>query len=205
MGDLFSLVNITCPVGSIVAFAGNVEKYTATGDSLTNFSTQPIESFGWMLCDGSAISASQYPELYAALGDLYGSSGTGDEMTFNLPDLRGQFLRGLGTDQASNESRTAAKNGKQNGVGSTQKDALQTHQHQYGEPTGAMPGDKGSAFAAINPNAYTGPPTSEKDPSSINVSKFETRPTNIFVNFLIKYTYRLPQLNSNHLPIATIA
>lgn len=188
----FQLVNITSPVGSIIAFAGNVEKYQSANTNSTPFTTQPIEAFGWMICDGSALNASQYPELYAILGNLYGSSGSGSDMTFNLPDLRGQFLRGIGTDQASTEKRTAAPNGQQNGVGSTQKDALQTHQHQYGEPTGATPGESGAAFAAINPDAYTGIPTSQTDPSSVLVSSFETRPTNVFVNYLIKYTYKLP-------------
>lgn len=188
----FVLHHITVPVGSIIAFAGNVEKYKASNVD-TDFVTQPIESLGWMVCDGTSLNASQYPELYAALGKLYGSSGSGEDTMFCLPDLRGQFLRGLGTDPSSTEKRTKAPGGVKNGVGSKQLDALQTHEHNYSEPTGAMPGDKGTAFAAINPKAFTGDPTSKSDPSSIKVSKLETRPTNIFVNYLIKYTYRLPK------------
>jgi microcystin-dependent protein len=56
---------------------------------------------GWFQCDGSAKSRTNYPELFAAIGTVY---GTGDgATTFNLPDLRGQFLRAW-----SSASSTAA-------------------------------------------------------------------------------------------------
>lgn len=184
-----NLFPISSPVGSIIAFAGKIGK---PSDSQPNepFTTQPIEAFGWMVCDGSALNASQYPELYAVLGNLYGGSGG----TFNLPDLRGQFLRGIGEDKASTENRTAAPNGDVNGVGSTQTDALQTHVHPYNEPTGAGPGNSGPAFAAVNPKALTGTPTDgPAQQPAVNVSQFETRPTNVFINYLIKYTYQLPR------------
>jgi microcystin-dependent protein len=188
----FSLSNTTLPVGAITAFAGNVASYKTPLGNTSPPTTQPIESFGWMLCDGSSLNISEYPELYVALGDLYG----GNETTFNLPDLRGQFLRGIGadTDEASLEDRTATPGGTDTGVGSTQTDALQTHQHVYTEPTGPpAPGETGEGTATVNANAFTGPPTSETDPSSIKVSQYETRPVNIFVNYLIKYTYKLPK------------
>ena len=47
---------------------------------------------GWLSCDGSAISRTTYATLFAAIGTLYGT-GNGTT-TFNLPDLRGQFIRG---------------------------------------------------------------------------------------------------------------
>ncbi|KQB42577.1 tail fiber protein [Flavobacterium aquidurense] len=182
----FNLFPISCPVGSIIAFAGKIGN---SSDSNEPFTTQPIEAFGWMVCDGSALNASQYPELYVVLGNLYGGSGN----TFNLPDLRGQFLRGIGEDNASTENRTAAPNGEVNGVGSTQTDALQTHVHTYDEPAGAAPGDSGPAFAAIKPDVLTGIPTNEPSQPTVKVSQFESRPTNVFVNYLIKFTYQLPR------------
>ncbi|GGX30359.1 tail fiber protein [Aquimarina muelleri] len=192
----FSLFNVTLPVGSIIAFAGNVSSYINPNQSTSPPTTQPIESFGWMLCDGSSLNASEYLELYSALGNLYGSSGSGKDMQFNLPDLRGQFLRGIGTEEACIEDRTAASGGTKNGIGSTQSDALQTHQHVYTEPTGSpAPGNNGEGTATVNTNAYTGVPTSKTNPSSIKVSQYETRPVNTFVNYLIKYTYKLPRFN----------
>lgn len=190
----FSLYNVSAPVGSIIAFAGNIEKYQASNIGAAG-TTQP-EPMGWMLCDGSALSAYQYPELYAALGGLYGTSGSGSDLTFNLPDLRGQFLRGVGTDSGSTENRTAAPGGTANGAGSTQLDALQTHQHTYSQPMDAVSGEQGTAFTAANPGAFTGPPTSQSDPSSVHVSQYETRPVNTFVNYLIKYTYALPKIHA---------
>jgi microcystin-dependent protein len=194
----FFLFNVTLPVGSIIAFAGNVESFKKSQQSADSPVIQPIEAFGWMLCDGSSLNASEYTELYAVLGNLYGSSESGNDIMFNLPDLRGQFLRGIGTDQASLEDRIAAPGGTPSGVGSIQKDALQTHQHVYIQPTGTpAPGQNGAGTATVNANAYTGKPSSETDPSSIKVSQYETRPVNVFVNYLIKYTYRLPSFNQN--------
>lgn len=47
---------------------------------------------GWLICDGSAVSRTTYADLYAAISTIY---GVGDgSTTFNVPDLRGQFIRG---------------------------------------------------------------------------------------------------------------
>jgi hypothetical protein len=50
---------------------------------------------GWLLCDGSAVSRTEYATLYAAIGDTWGA-GDGST-TFNLPDLRGRAPIGAGT------------------------------------------------------------------------------------------------------------
>jgi microcystin-dependent protein len=64
-------------VGAVMAFAG---------------STSPA---GWLLCDGSAVSRTTYADLYAVIGDTYGS-GDGST-TFNLPDLADKFIQGNAT------------------------------------------------------------------------------------------------------------
>ncbi|MGR2681047.1 phage tail protein [Chromobacterium haemolyticum] len=52
----------------------------------------PYAPPGWLKCDGSPASRSTYPGLFAAIGTTYGA---GDGVTtFNLPDLRGEFIRG---------------------------------------------------------------------------------------------------------------
>lgn len=54
---------------------------------------------GTLICDGSEISREAYPELYEEIGAL---CGPGDGVnTFNLPDLRGDFLRWLGGNSAA--------------------------------------------------------------------------------------------------------
>jgi hypothetical protein len=47
---------------------------------------------GWLVADGSAVSRATYATLFAAIGTTYGAGDT--TTTFNLPNLKGQFLRG---------------------------------------------------------------------------------------------------------------
>jgi microcystin-dependent protein len=56
---------------------------------------------GWLKCNGAAISRTDYADLFDSIGTTY---GTGDgSTTFNLPDLRGEFVRcwddGRGVDK----------------------------------------------------------------------------------------------------------
>jgi microcystin-dependent protein len=69
------------PVGVIMPFAGNPAQIPQ----------------GWLLCDGSALSSSDYPQLYSVISTFWGngSSDTTGTKNFNLPDLRGLFLRGV--------------------------------------------------------------------------------------------------------------
>lgn len=54
---------------------------------------------GTLACDGSEISRTVYDELFQVLGT---KAGAGDgSTTFNLPDLRGQFVRGTGGSAAA--------------------------------------------------------------------------------------------------------
>lgn len=49
---------------------------------------------GWLLCDGSELSKSEYAALYKIIGDNYGSPSS-DSM-FKLPDFRGRVAIGAG-------------------------------------------------------------------------------------------------------------
>lgn len=64
--------------------SGTVHVFAGTASSVPE---------GYLLCDGGAISRTTYSYLYNAIGTTYGS-GDGST-TFNLPDLRGEFIRGL--------------------------------------------------------------------------------------------------------------
>lgn len=68
---------------------------------------------GFLVCDGSAVSRTTYAELFAAIGTLYGA-GNGTS-TFNLPDLRGEFIRGVDGGRGVDPSRS---------LGSAQGDAI---------------------------------------------------------------------------------
>jgi len=58
---------------------------------------------GWLKCNGAAISRTTYADLFVAIGTTFGS-GDGST-TFNLPDLRGEFLRGYDDGRGVDLSR----------------------------------------------------------------------------------------------------
>lgn len=65
--------------------------------------TAPI---GYLECNGQAVNRTAYPELFNAIGTLYGiGDGT---TTFNLPDLRGEFIRGVDNGRGVDGGRTIA-------------------------------------------------------------------------------------------------
>jgi len=73
---------------------------------------------GWLLCDGSAVSRTTYAALFAAIGEAYGA-GDGST-TFNLPDMRGEFLRGWDNGRGIDSGRA---------LGSAQSGQNQSHSH----------------------------------------------------------------------------
>ena len=73
---------------------------------------------GWLAADGTAVSRTTYAALFAAIGTTYGA-GTGGT-TFNLPDLRGIFVRGAGTNTNGTASGT---------FGQKQADSVEPHTH----------------------------------------------------------------------------
>ena len=120
---------------------------------------------GYLEANGAAISRTTYAALFAVVGTTF---GTGDgSSTFNLPDLRGEFLRGWDNGKGTDSGRT---------FGSFQDHQLQSHNHteQYGanSPHQDQAGS-GSGDNDINSQTHTG--------TSGNVGNFgsETRPRNI--------------------------
>ena len=66
----------------------------------------PTPPEGWLVCDGSAVSRTDYADLYAAIGTVWGD---GDQIaTFNLPDLRGEFIRGFDAGRGVDVDRVFA-------------------------------------------------------------------------------------------------
>lgn len=74
---------ITNPTGTIIAY------------SVNNVPT------GYLKCEGQEISRAEYSNLFNIIGTTYGS-GNGST-TFNLPDLRGEFLRGSGDNSHTSQ------------------------------------------------------------------------------------------------------
>lgn len=73
---------------------------------------------GWLKCNGAAISRTAYSNLFAIIGTTFGA---GDGVnTFNLPDLRGEFIRGWDDGRGVDSGRA---------LGSAQAGSLGSHTH----------------------------------------------------------------------------
>ncbi|MDF2867072.1 MAG: phage Tail Collar Domain protein [Gammaproteobacteria bacterium] len=73
---------------------------------------------GWLECDGRAVNRILEAKLFNIIGDTFGK-GDGSN-TFNLPDLRGEFIRGWDHERGIDPERK---------LGHSQEDQLQTHRH----------------------------------------------------------------------------
>jgi microcystin-dependent protein len=113
------------PIGTVIAYAGNV------GPKGSEARTK-LATAGWLVCDGDAILRTKFAKLFDVVGDTH---GRGDAVTtFNLPDYRGRFLRGVdagaGRDPDSQERQPANSGGLPgDNVGSVQEDEFRSHSH----------------------------------------------------------------------------
>ena len=82
---------------------------------------------GWLACDGASVLRATYPDLFTAIGVVWGSV---DGTHFNVPDRRGTFARGTG----SHGSETMADGNPFAGpaVGTFEDDQVQGHHHRGG-------------------------------------------------------------------------
>jgi len=71
---------------------------------------------GFIKANGASLSTSTYADLFAAIGYTYGGSGG----SFNVPDLRGEFLRGWDDSRGVDSGRS---------FGSYQADDFGSHSH----------------------------------------------------------------------------
>lgn len=154
----------------------------------------PIPPSGWLLADGSEVSRTTYARLFAAIGTTYGA-GNG-ATTFNLPDLRGEFIRGLDNARGVDAGR---------GLGSAQLDALQNiagsagFRPADGSAAGAGTGSNMSGPFSYSTKAGAGGASPVQlggtgkaadvlffNASNVARTSTETRPRNIAMNFIIK-------------------
>ena len=139
------------PAGAVMAFAMN---------------SAPA---GWLAANGAAVSRSTYATLFAAISTTHGS-GDGST-TFNVPDLRGIFVRGSGNQTISGTLYSKA-------FALKEADELKSHTHQYTRYaqliTRAGGGDNNiwASTAGVQTTATGGT---------------ETRPANIALLYCIKF------------------
>jgi microcystin-dependent protein len=138
-------------IGEIRIFAGN------------------FAPMGWALCQGQTLSISTNSALFSLLGTTYGGNGTS---TFNLPNLAGRCVLGMGASTTGTTYVEGEASGSEN-VTLLQTN-LPSHAHPYSptvnnanatvsDPTGAIPAvvNAGTSrepaqYPAYTKNASTG-------------------------------------------------
>ena len=160
-------------VGSVAAFAGPT-------DAIPN---------GWLLCDGRVLPREgAYKRLFDVIKTAHGA-GT-NSSTFNLPDYRGMFLRGVNLDSndafadPNAKARTnavASGTATGNQVGSVQTDELKKHSHTF----------RAENVSKHNNGPYVARDDDGNDTSTTQttseVGGDESRPKNICVHYIIKF------------------
>ena len=169
-----SLSDLLVPVSTV--------KYVARGTAPT----------GWLKCNGAAISRSQYAKLFAAIGTTYGAGNSAN--TFNLPDLRGEFIRGWDDGRGIDSGRS---------LGSAQASAFASHSHPITDKAHshnlfASSADDGGAGSGWRWESNNNTRSSQVGGSNISSNSTgitgtesaggaETRPRNIAMLAIIKY------------------
>lgn len=134
------------------------------------FVAQGTAPTGWLKANGAQVSRTTYAALFAAIGTTFGA-GNGST-TFNLPDLRGEFLRGLDDGRGVDGSR---------GLGTSQS-------HLVSSASQTVP----VAFDALGSNGLGWLPAIKNTSAvyfnyQIGNGGSETRPRNIALLACIKY------------------
>jgi microcystin-dependent protein len=183
----------SCPIGMIMPFAGDTSKIPT----------------GWMLCDGRELDRIQFAPLYYVIGTAWGTS---NNSLFNIPDLRGLFLRGVDYNAGNDpdkDRRLILKPGGNvnNNVGSFQtistalpnnlSISLSSYNHShsyYGtkggtdcNPSGYVKIGGGNNCGLSSTYAYSINGDTHSHNVTINGGGSETRPRNANVNYIIKY------------------
>lgn len=98
----------------------------------------PTPPTGYLNCNGAAISRTTYATLFAAIGTWW---GVGDNSTtFNVPDMRGEFMRGFDGGRGVDVGRV---------FGSFQGEMFLSHTHSLYDPSHAHAASGGYSFVVV--------------------------------------------------------
>ena len=161
-GSEWTLLGGGVPVGSIYWF-GNTSAPT-----------------GYLQCNGAAVSRSTYSDLFTAISTTHGS-GDGSS-TFNVPDLRGEFIRGLDGGRGIDSGRS---------IGTLQLDTFKKHDHMFAgdDWIGNSGGYTKIGTHSVDEDSSGGGNCGDyrtKDDTT-NVGGSETRPRNVALLPVIKF------------------
>ncbi len=153
---------------------------------------------GYLECNGAAVSRTTYSVLFGVIGTQYGT-GNGSS-TFNLPDLRGEFVRGFdngkGTDSGRSIGSSQSDQNKQHNHTATSTSSVTDsgHNHTIGNYGGSFGGGSGATVfrsdasgtnSSIIQNATTGI-TVATTTTIANDGGNESRPRNVAMMYVIK-------------------
>lgn len=187
VGALQFVGNVGAGLAAVTLSGGNGISLTANNNSLIVSQTSsgvptgsiivfPVNNApeGWLQCNGDIVPngigtvqgrTANFSALYALLGSIHGAAG-------QLPDLRGYFVRGAGTNIDGTTSGT---------FGTKQADDLKSHTHSYNDSTSTDPIRFGFGSAA---EAVRSPYDNTRTTASTGGT--ETRPKNIAMLYCIK-------------------
>ena len=103
------------------------------------YSARSTAPTGYLHANGAAVSRTTFATLFTAIGTTYGA-GNGST-TFNVPDLRGEFLRGLDGGRGVDSGR---------GLGSAQGGQNASHDHSVSGTTSTK-----SLTGSFNPGTHS--------------------------------------------------
>ena len=115
---------------------------------------------GYLECNGAAVSRTTYAALFAIIGTAYGT-GNGSS-TFNLPDLRGEFVRGFDNGRGVDNGRSIA---------SSQSSQFGQHNHNVSASSSSSvtdPGHQHSMSVGFFNSVNSGGALSFKDAGTSN-------------------------------------
>ncbi len=162
------------PVGSIQAYGG---------------ATAP---WGWLLCQGQAVSRATYAELFGVIGTSFGA-GDGST-TFNVPDLRGKTTFGVSSSSSELPSVGRTTNGAiPNITGTVHPGNADVYTGIFSASGAFSPTSQGQANTIFNVNAQLKTTNhSASFDASRSSSLYKTTssviPASVGVNYIIKAT-----------------
>lgn len=113
---------------------------------------------GYIKADGAQYTKSEQPSLYAAIEQIYGGGDDANNQTnptFLVPDLRGEFIRGLDNGRGRDTEQNRA-------LGSTQDDQNKDHNHGASTNTDGSHGHSVSGSTDDDTHSHGAPGSNEE-------------------------------------------
>lgn len=167
--DIGERISKFVPVGMVIKWPGQVVPY------------------GFKECNGKSLLRTQYAHLFSIIGTEYGAV---DGSHFNIPDLRGYFLRGWNNSRASGlyDPDALARTDRGDGttgdhVGTKQEDENKAHTHTYYSQS------SGSLYSF-----YFFPTNKQESGDTGYSGGSENTPKGIYTKYIIRTDNKIPSI-----------